>query len=229
MTDINPKQAAGYYAADLVTDGMVVGLGTGSTAYFAINRLGERVKEGLNISGIPTSEASAKQATDLGIRLVGFDNVNSIDITIDGADEIDANFSMVKGGGGALLREKVVASITKRQIAIVDPNKVVEKLGKFPLPVEVVPFGWPVVARKVESLGGKPTLRLSKDGSGNIYVTDNHNYILDCDFYPIEDPPMLEKELMMAPGVVEVGLFINLARTLIIGRPDGTCDVRERE
>src|SRR5262249_24274251 len=152
--------------------------------------------------GIPTSEASAKLATELGIPLVTFDNTEAIDLTIDGADEIDANFYMVKGGGGALLREKVVASITKRQVWIVDPAKVVEKLGRFALPVEVVPFGWQVVSRRIVALGGKPNLRKTKDG--DTYVTDNHNYILDCDFYPIENPPALEQQLAMMPGVVEV-------------------------
>lgn len=226
MADQDPKAVAGRYAANLVEDGMVVGLGTGSTAKFAIERLGERVKEGLKITAIPTSEASAKLATELNIPLVGFDNVQHLDITIDGADEIDGNFDMLKGGGGALLREKVVASLTKRQICIVDPNKVVEKLGKFLLPVEVVPFGWPVVARRIEALGGKPHMR-KRDGKD--YVTDNGNNILDCEFYPIEDAPKLERELMMIPGVVEVGLFIQMANTLILGHADGTVTVKERD
>jgi ribose 5-phosphate isomerase A len=225
-TNQDPKAVAGTYAANLVKDGMVVGLGTGSTSVFAIKRLGERVKEGLKISGIPTSEASARLATELGIPLVGFDQTRHLDITIDGADEIDENFNMIKGGGGALLREKIVASITKRQIAIVDPNKVVEKLGKFPLPVEVVPFGAPVVARAIEALGGKPKMR-QRDGKD--YLTDNGNNILDCDFYPIADAPKLEREIKMIPGVVEVGLFIKLAHTLIIGRPDGEATVKERQ
>jgi len=225
-TEQDPKAVSGTYAANLVTDGMAVGLGTGSTARFAILRLGERVKEGLNIVAIPTSEASATLAQELGIKLVGFNEVNQLDITIDGADEIDADFNMLKGGGGALLREKVVASITKRQICIVDPNKVVEKLGKFPLPVEVVKFGWEVVANRVTSMGGKYTVR-QRDGQN--YVTDNGNYILDCDFYPIENAPELEKTLKMIPGVVEVGLFINLAHTLIMGHSNGECTVRERQ
>ncbi|MBK7997114.1 MAG: ribose-5-phosphate isomerase RpiA [Blastocatellia bacterium] len=225
-TEQDPKAVSGTYAANLVADGMAVGLGTGSTARFAILRLGERVKEGLNIVAIPTSEASATLAKELGIKLVGFNEVNQLDITIDGADEIDADFNMLKGGGGALLREKVVASITKRQICIVDPNKVVEKLGKFPLPVEVVKFGWEVVANRVTSMGGKYTVR-QRDGQN--YVTDNGNYILDCDFYPIENAPELEKTLKMIPGVVEVGLFINLAHTLIMGHSNGECTVRERQ
>ncbi|MFY9221126.1 MAG: ribose-5-phosphate isomerase RpiA [Blastocatellia bacterium] len=225
-TEQDPKAVSGTYAANLVTDGMAVGLGTGSTARFAILRLGERVKEGLNIVAIPTSEASATLAKELGIKLVGFNEVNQLDITIDGADEIDADFNMLKGGGGALLREKVVASITKRQICIVDPNKVVEKLGKFPLPVEVVKFGWEVVANRVTSMGGKYTVR-QRDSQN--YVTDNGNYILDCDFYPIENAPELEKTLKMIPGVVEVGLFINLAHTLIMGHSNGECTVRERQ
>jgi ribose 5-phosphate isomerase A len=222
----DPKEVAGTYAANLVTDGMAVGLGTGSTAKFAILRLGERVREGLKITAIPTSEASAQLARELNIPLVGFDSAHQLDITIDGADEIDGDFNMLKGGGGALLREKVVALITKRQICIVDPNKLVEKLGKFPLPVEVVPFGWPVVARRIEALGGTPKMR-QRDGKD--YLTDNGNNILDCDFYPIQDAPKLERELMMIPGVVEVGLFIGMAHTLIMGKADGSCDVRERE
>lgn len=221
----DPKEVSGTYAANLVEDKMAVGLGTGSTARFAILRLGERVKEGLNIVAIPTSEASAKLATELGIKLVGFNDVTHLDITIDGADEIDPNFNMLKGGGGALLREKIVASLTKRQICIVDPNKAVEKLGKFPLPVEVVKFGWEVVARRIEEMGGKYKVR-QRDNEN--YVTDNGNFILDCDFYPIENPPELEKRLMMLPGVVEVGLFINMAHTLIMGHPTGECTVRER-
>ncbi|MBI4851869.1 MAG: ribose-5-phosphate isomerase RpiA [Acidobacteria bacterium] len=221
----DPKQISGTYAANLVEDRMAVGLGTGSTARFAILRLGERVKEGLNIIAIPTSEASAKLATELGIKLVGFNDVTHLDITIDGADEIDPDFNMLKGGGGALLREKIVASLTKRQICIVDPNKAVEKLGKFPLPVEVVKFGWEVVARRIEEIGGKYKVR-QRDGEN--YVTDNGNFILDCDFYPIENPPELEKAIKMLPGVVEVGLFINMAHTLIMGHPSGECTVRER-
>ncbi|MBX7221618.1 MAG: ribose-5-phosphate isomerase RpiA [Blastocatellia bacterium] len=229
MSNLNPKEVAGTFAANLVQDGMTVGLGTGSTAWFAIQRLGERVREGLQMRAIPTSEASARQATELGIQLVGFDAVNHIDITIDGADEINAEFCMLKGGGGALLREKVVASITKRQICIVDPSKVVEFLGTFPLPVEVVPFGWPVVARHVEALGGSYTLRQTKDAEPTTYVTDNGNYILDCNLYPITDPPKLEQNLKMLPGVVEVGLFIDMAHTLIIGNPDGTCSLKDKE
>lgn len=224
----NPKAVAGTYAANLVSDGMVVGLGTGSTAHFAITRLGERVREGLKMSGIPTSEASAKLAQELRIPLIGFDKAMQIDITIDGADEINPQFHMLKGGGGALLREKVVASITRRQVCIVDPEKAVEKLGRFPLPVEIVPFGMDVVARRITALGGTPKLRQARDGSGKPYVTDNGNYILDCDLYPIEDPPALESQIKMMPGVVEVGLFINLAHTLVMGHPDGTCTVKER-
>jgi ribose 5-phosphate isomerase A len=221
----DPKQAAGIYAANLVTNGMTVGLGTGSTSRFAIARLGERVQAGLQIQAIPTSEASAQQARELNIPLVDFDNITTIDMTIDGADEIDLNFYMIKGGGGALLREKIVASITKRQICIVDPKKVVPIMGKFPLPVEVVPFGWPVVARELEKLGGRVQLRQSENQT---YRTDNGNFILDVNFYPIVDPPALEKAIKMLPGVVEVGLFIDLAHTLIIGHPDGSCVVKER-
>ena len=229
MTTHNPKEVAGVFAANLVTEGMVVGLGTGSTATFMIKHLGKRVSEGLHITAIPTSEASAQLAQSLGIPLVGFGEVDHIDITIDGADEIDGRFDMLKGGGGALLREKVVASLTKRQVCIVDPIKVVEQMGKFPLPVEVVPFGWEVVAHRITALGGKYTLRQTKEAEPKTYVTDNGNYILDCDFYPITDAPALEQTIKMMPGVVEVGLFIQMAHTLIIGNEDGTCTVKERD
>ncbi|MCS6884282.1 MAG: ribose-5-phosphate isomerase RpiA [Acidobacteriota bacterium] len=222
----DPKQVAGYYAANLVQDGMIVGLGTGSTARFAIERLGQRVASGLSIKAVPTSEASAKLARKLSIELVSLDNVASIDITIDGADEIDTEFNMIKGGGGALLREKVVASITRKQVCIVDPSKVVEQLGKFALPVEVVPFGLTVVKRRLEALGA--AICNVRQDEGIDYITDNHNKIIDCGFYPIERPAELERQIKMIPGVVEVGLFIGLAHVLVIGNPDGSVTVRER-
>ena len=214
------KKAAAVAAAELVRDGMVVGLGTGSTAAFAIRRLGERVREGLAIVAIPTSEASAALAREIGIELVGFDRTIDIDLTIDGADEADPELNLIKGGGGALLREKVVASRSRELVIIVDPSKLVERLGAFPLPVEVVPFASRPVAEALRALGGEPVLRHGPDGQA--FVTDNGNHILDLRFAGgIDDPKRLEPAIDEVPGVVESGLFIALADRLLIGRADG--------
>ncbi len=222
------KQAAGEAAADLAETGMIVGLGTGSTARFAIERLGERYANGeLRIQCVSTSEESADLARTLGLPVIGLEGLEAVDLTIDGADEIDAHFQMIKGGGGALLREKIVASLTRHQVIIVDSGKLVDVLGRFPLPVEVIPFGWSVVAGKIRALGGEPRRRVLKDGSP--YFTDNGNCILDCRFFPIDAPRALEMKLLAIPGVLEVGLFVNLAHTLIIGREDGSVEVRRRE
>jgi len=223
----NPKQVAGRRAAEFVEDGMRVGLGTGSTVHFALERLGERVREGLRITGVPTSVDTETKARALGIPLADLADVEALDLTIDGADEIDGNFDMVKGGGGALLREKVVASITRRQIAIVGADKVVARLGAFPLPIEVVPFAQAVIQRALASRGATATLRQGKDGKP--YLTDNGNRILDCRFPGgIPDPALLEAELDRLPGIVETGLFVGLAHVLVVGREDGAAEVRLR-
>jgi ribose 5-phosphate isomerase A len=210
------KEAAGRAAAKLPRDGDVVGLGTGSTAYFAVVALGERVKAGLKIIGIPTSEHTADLGRAVGIPLTTLDDHPEIDITIDGADEVDPRLNLIKGGGGALTREKVVASASKKMIVVADSGKVVTVLGKFPLPVEVIPFARTVVERKIVSLGGSPKLRAKADGSP--FVTDNGNEILDCSFGKIEDPPALARILSDTPGVVEHGLFIGLATIAIVGK-----------
>jgi len=217
---MNLKQVAGEKAAHYVESGMIVGLGTGSTAYFAIRKLGDRIREeGLDIKGIPTSISSEKLALEFGVPLVTLKDIDHVDITIDGADEIDKEFHMIKGGGGALLREKMVASITGKEIIVVDPDKVVEVLGKeFPLPVEVTRFGWELVQRRICNLGCTPVLRVV---DGENYLTDNCNYILDCKFQGISDPEKLENELNRIPGVVENGLFNGLVHMLIIGRDTG--------
>lgn len=223
------KRAAGRRAADMVPNGATVGLGTGSTVYFTLVRLTERIREeGLRIRGLPTSLDTAAKAEELGITLAGLDDVERLPLTIDGADEIDFDFQMIKGGGGALLREKVVASITDRVVIVVGRDKLVERLGvRFLLPVEVVPFARPTVARTLRALGCEPILRL--DGPGRTYATDNRNEILDCRFpRGIEDPPHLEKELAQIPGIVESGLFIDLAHVLVVGEADGSCEVREK-
>jgi len=210
------KELAGRAAAKLARDGDIVGLGSGSTAYFAVVALGERVKAGLKIVGIPTSVATGELARKLGIPLTTLDEYPEIDMTIDGADEIDPHLNLIKGGGGALLREKVVASVTKKMVVVADSRKLVPTLGKFPLPVEIIPFARSVVERKLASLGATPKLRLKPDGLP--YITDNGNHILDASFGKIEDPPALARILSDTPGVVEHGLFIGLAEMALIGR-----------
>jgi len=210
------KEAAGRAAAKLVRDGNVVGLGTGSTAYFAVVALGERVKAGLKMIGIPTSVQTAELARAVGIPLTTLDQHPEIDITIDGADEVDPQLSLIKGGGGALLREKVVASASKKMIVVADSAKIVSALGKFPLPVEVISFARAVVEKKIVALGATPILRTKADGS--IFLTDNGNPILDCRFDRIADPPALALALTNTPGIVEHGLFIGLAKLALVGR-----------
>ena len=197
-------------------DGDIVGLGTGSTAYFAVVALGERVKSGLKIIGIPTSVQTADLARQLGIPLTTLDEHPAIDITIDGADEVDPKLNLIKGGGGALLREKVVASASKRMVVVADSAKIVPVLGKFPLPVEVIPFARTVVEKKIVALGASPKLRTKPDGSP--FLTDNGNQILDCSFGKIADPPALAVTLSNTPGIVEHGLFIGLASVALVGR-----------
>jgi ribose 5-phosphate isomerase A len=224
MANEEEKEAAGRAAAKLVRDGDVVGLGTGSTAYFAVTALGERVKAGLKIVGIPTSMQTADLARAVGIPLTTLDEHPEIDITIDGADEIDSKLNLIKGGGGALLREKVVASASKKMVVVADSGKVVSVLGKFPLPVEIISFARTVVENKIIALGGSPKLRTRRDGSP--YVTDNGNEILDCSFGKIEDPAKLARELSNVPGIIEHGLFIGLASVALIGRGERTEEIR---
>ncbi|MGA2002843.1 MAG: ribose-5-phosphate isomerase RpiA [Terriglobales bacterium] len=220
----NEKELAGRAAAQLVKDGDIVGLGTGSTAYFTVLALGERVKDGLKMVGIPTSVATADLARTLGIPLTTLDDHPEIDITIDGADEIDPQLNLIKGGGGAHLREKVIAAASKKMIVIADSGKVVPVLGKFPLPVEIVSFARAVVEKKIAALGATIKLRARPDGSP--YVTDNGNPILDCSFGKIADPPALARTLRDIPGVVEHGLFIGLAKLALVGRGELVEEIR---
>lgn len=224
----NPKEVAGRRAAELVEDGMTVGLGTGSTVLFVLERLAERIREGrFRIRGVPTSLDTERKARERGIPLATLDEVASIDLTIDGADEIDAAFQMIKGGGGALLREKVVASISRREAIVVGEDKLVVRLGaSFPLPIEIVPFARGPIERLVRSLGAEPVLRTRDERP---YVTDNGNWILDARFASgIADPRALERRLALVPGIVESGLFVDLAHVMVIGRADGTCEVRTK-
>jgi len=223
------KEAAGRRAADLVETGTIVGLGTGSTVWFTLVRLAERIKtEGLEIVGVPTSMDTTTKATELGIPVVGLGEVEKIHLTIDGADEIDGEYQMIKGGGGALLREKVIASISEKEVIVVGPDKVVEKLGTtFLLPVEVTTFALPTVSRALEAFGCETVLRLSDPGVA--MTTDNGNQILDCRFpNGIDDARELERAIAAIPSAVESGLFIDLAHAVVIGHEDGSAELRER-
>lgn len=216
------KRAAGEYAVQFVESGMVVGLGHGSTAIWAVRKLAEHLKTGAlnNIVGIPCSFEVENEAKALGIPLTNFDQHPVIDVTIDGADEVDPNLQLIKGGGGALLREKIVAQATRRQIIVADESKLSAALGtKFALPVEMVPFGWRSQTQHLEALGAKWTLR--RGANGEIMKTDEENYILDCKFPPMENPHELGLRLDSLATIVEHGLFLNLATDLIIARPNG--------
>ncbi len=216
---LNLKQLAGEYAANLVKDGMKVGLGTGSTVYWTIQKLGERVKEGLSFQAVPTSKETEVLAKQLNISLISLNDIQSLDLTIDGADEIDANLQLIKGGGGALLREKIVANSSKELIIIADESKLVTHLGTFPLPVEIIPFSWKQTERKIQSLGCQTTLRLKNNET---FITDNNNMIIDCIFpHNITNPTNLHTQLKMITGVVETGLFVNMTSKAIIGTKNG--------
>lgn len=215
---MDKKRIAGERAADYVEPGMTIGLGTGSTVYWTIRKLGERVKEGLVIRGVPTSERTRELAAELGIPLVPLADAEPLDLTIDGADEIDHRMNLIKGGGGALFREKMVASASRRLIIVADDSKRVAQLGAFLLPVEVVPFAWEVTARRVARLGCEPRLRQAEHGT---YLTDNGNFILDCNFGMIGSPAELNRELKSITGVVETGLFVGMADTAVIGTDQG--------
>jgi len=209
------KQVAAREAVKYIRDNDIVGLGTGSTAYFAIVEVARMVKEGLKIKGIPTSEHTASLAHSLGIELLEMNEVESIDVTIDGADEFDARLDLIKGGGGALFREKIVASMTRREIIIADSAKKVDKLGKFKVPVEVVPLALKYVQQELVKLNGTGIVRL-KDGVP--FISDNHNYIIDTDFGLIDDAGTLSAQLNQVEGILGHGLFVNLTSEIIMGR-----------
>jgi ribose 5-phosphate isomerase A len=216
---MDAKQRAGARAVEFIEDGMIVGLGTGSTAYWMIERLGERVREGLRVRCVPTSRRTEEHARGHGIPLVTFADVQWLDLAIDGADEIGPGLALIKGGGGALLREKLVARAARRFIVIADASKRVEVLGRFPLPVEVVPFAWQVTALKVaEVTNAEPVLR--RDERGGVYLTDNGNYILDCRCGEIRDPESTERGLKLLTGVVDCGLFVGMADLAVVATDD---------
>jgi ribose 5-phosphate isomerase A len=215
------KEEAASASAERLTDGMIVGLGSGSTATLAVAAIGRRVKDGLKIIGIPTSEKTAEQARSLGIPLATFADYSKIDVAIDGADEVElGTLNLIKGGGGNQLREKIVASASARFIIVVDESKLVQQLGsRAKVPVEVAQFGWQATARKLTELKVNPGLRLDKDQKP--YITDGGNYILDCAVGPIKSAGLLENELDGVVGVVEHGLFLGMASEVLIGGADG--------
>jgi ribose 5-phosphate isomerase A len=213
------KEAAARASLRFVHDGDIVGLGTGSTAAFAVRLLAERVQSGLKIRGIPTSAHTRDLAASLGIPLTTLDEFQQIDVTIDGADEIDPQLCLIKGGGGAFLREKIIASASRQLVIIADSTKPVPVLGKAPVPVEVVPFAQALVAKEVAALGA--TVNLRQNSEGATFVTDEGHHVLDCHFVEIPDPAALARKLESIAGFVEHGLFIGMASVVLVGRPSG--------
>lgn len=235
MTADDWKREAARQALEHVRPGMKIGLGTGSTADHFLRLLGERVAGGLDIVGVPTSEATARSAQAAGIPLATLDDYPFLDLTVDGADEIDPALRLIKGGGGALLREKIVAMASDRMIVIADQSKLVTTLGRFALPIEVVPFGLAATRQMAElvasDVGCAGDITLRHDGEGRPFTTDSGHYILDCAFGSIPEPEALAEALSFVPGVVETGLFIGIADLAIVAGPDGvdemTSDVVE--
>ena len=220
------KQQLGIKAAEMVQDGTTIGIGTGSTANYFILALGERVKKGLNIRGVPTSDSSKLLAEESGIPTLDLNDAETIDIAFDGADEINDSLDLIKGGGGAMLQEKMVAFAARHFIVMADESKMVQQLGKFPLPVEVVPYGWKKVKLYIEAMGCKQvTLRIRDE---NVFITEHEHYILDCHFNTIPDPDTLNQQLHSIPGVVETGLFLHMAKDVLVGYADGTTKLIHR-
>lgn len=220
------KENAAQAAMDFVEDGMTIGLGTGSTAKYFVENLAEEIADGLVVRGVPTSEQTRRLAESLGVPLVDVEQVDRLHLTVDGADEVDDHAQLIKGGGAALLREKIIANASDLMIVIADSSKKVETLGQFPLPVEVTPFGYTITAKKtydaLKKAGVlKPMIKVRTGPGNKPIVTDGGNYILDCSCGTIPEPPLASALLSNIPGVVEHGLFINLARTVIIGADDG--------
>jgi len=236
-SDIDLKQQAKENAAgaalEYVEDGMVLGLGSGSTAEIFVQLVGERIKEeGIRVQGVPTSDVTARVAKEFGVPLLPIEHVERIDLAVDGADEVDPLFDLIKGGGGRLLREKIIAHAADRMAVIVDEAKMVETLGAFPLPVEVDPFGFTITAKKIFDALRRSGAReweivLRESGDGKPFITDGGHYILDCAVGALSDPAETAQRLAAIPGVVEHGLFIGLASVLIVGGPEGA-EVFER-
>ena len=218
------KKVAGETAADLIEEGMIVGLGTGSTTTYFITALGKKCQQGLKIWAVATSERSTTQAVQLGIPMLDPKTITLVDVTVDGADEIDREKNMIKGGGGALVREKLLAIASKEMIVLVDETKLVDHLGKHPLPVEILPFVYQTTILRLEALGYRGTLRVDKNHQP--WITDNGNYIFDIQYsHPIVNPKNEHERLKNLTGVVETGLFFNLAKRVIIGYEEGSVKV----
>ncbi len=223
MTHDIAKEAAAKKALEFVQDGMVLGLGTGSTAVFFIKHLIERCKHGLKIEAVCTSFASQKMAAEGGISILDINTLSALDLTIDGADEIDPKKRLIKGAGGALVREKIVATMSREMIVISDESKLVEKLGIHPLPVEILPFGAKATERHIEDLGLEGKWR---ESSGEKYITDNQNWIFDIHFStPPSSPESIHQSLIALPGVIDTGFFFHLAKRCVIGKQDGTTQI----
>jgi ribose 5-phosphate isomerase A len=226
LTQDEIKQSVAKQAAQLVQNNMTVGIGSGSTIYWLIMELGNRVKKGLFFRAIPTSKKTAALAAEQNIPLAELNDVTGIDITIDGADEIAPGLQLIKGGGGALLQEKMVAAASRELFIVADETKLVQQLGKFPLPLEVVPFGWKQVQRHIlKTYQVQASLRIQ---DGKPFVSDHGHYILDCPFQHIEHPDTLTYELNAIPGVVDNGLFVNMADMALIGFSDGRMETRHK-
>jgi ribose 5-phosphate isomerase A len=226
MANEHEKENAAMAAMEFVEDGMTIGLGTGSTAKYFVEMLAEEVADGLVVRCIETSEQTRRLASSLGVPLIPFEQVERIHLTVDGADEVDPQGQLIKGGGAALLREKIIANASDHMVVIADPSKQVERLGKFPLPVEVTPFGYTITAKLVYDVLAasgidRPRVQLRSLTNGELIVTDGGNHILDCHCERIPDAEALAARLSNVPGVVEHGLFIGLARTVIIGNENG--------
>ena len=218
MTADQEKKQAALEAVKYIKDNMVVGLGTGSTAKHMIEAVGKLVADGMNLTCVPSSDATEKLAKQLGIKIVALDEIEKIDITIDGADEFDSDFQLIKGGGGALLREKILAWNTKYNIIIADSSKDVKKLGAFKLPVEVIPFATKQIVSFLEDEGLQPVQRMK---GNDPYRTDENNNIVDVDIFEVDDLKALEIKLLKVPGIVETGLFLDTTSLIIVGKEDG--------
>jgi len=225
------KEAAAEAAVARVRDGMVVGLGTGSTAAYALKALGRRIGQGLRIRAVPSSKWAEALAREVGIPLLTFADVDRLDVTLDGTDEFDPGLALIKGGGGALFREKIVAAASDRLWILADSSKRVPVLGRFPLPVEVNPFGWQVAARRIGELGARVKLRQTGAAGAAAappFVSDNGGYILDCAFGSIPDPAGLEAALRRIVGVMETGLFVGLAETVFVAEGETVRELKRR-
>lgn len=212
------KRIAGEKSAEYIKDGMILGLGTGSTAYYMIKKVGELIQRGMNLKGVATSKSTENLAKELGIHLIAIDEVDRIDLAIDGVDEIDSKFSAIKGGGGALFREKIVANLADEVIWIMDDSKLVNSIGEFPLPVEILPYGYKHVIKKLQNYSLNPVIRMNSD---KFFITDNGNYIVDLHIGKPMDINEVYSKISGITGVLEIGLFINMCKRIIVGTDSG--------